>query len=359
MLSLLIAFFASFIATTLIIRSQKLHARISGDFDFSGPQKFHLRVVPRIGGLSICLGIYLTIAEYYLNSDSNSKGLYLALSSLPVFGIGIAEDLFKNISIRIRFLFIAFGALMAIILLDVSIHRIDILVIDYLLASSWVSVLFTIFAITGLTNAYNIIDGFNGLSSMIGMITLMAIGYMAIQFNDPLIIFLSFTMVSAILGFFIFNYPRGLIFLGDGGAYLIGFFISILTISLVYRHSEISPWFAVMINAYPILETLFTMYRRIFHQGKSPGHPDGLHFHSLIFRRILNPTHLSNELEWFKANAKTSPYLWILSSLAIVPAIFFWQSTPILISFLLAFIIAYIWVYKRLVNFRTPSWMHL
>jgi UDP-N-acetylmuramyl pentapeptide phosphotransferase/UDP-N-acetylglucosamine-1-phosphate transferase len=113
-----------------------------------------------------------------------------------------------------------------------------------------------------------------------------------------------------------------------------------------------------MVNAYPIMETLFTIYRRKFHQGKSPGHPDGIHFHSLIFRRILNPTHIHDELDWFNANSKTSPYLWILSSLATIPALVFWESTPILVSFFVLFSISYVWLYKKIVNFKTPAWMH-
>ena len=194
---------------------------------------------------------------------------------------------------------------------------------------------------------------------MVGIIALVALGYMGITFNDPLILFLSFTMTASILGFFIWNYPRGLIFLGDGGAYLIGFWVATLSILIVCRHHDISPWFAVMLNAYPIIETLFTIYRRKFHQGKSPGHPDAIHFHSLIFRRIINRTSVHNELEWFSANAKTSPYLWILSSLAVIPAILFWNSTSILMAFLSVFSISYLWLYNRVVTFRTPDWMKL
>jgi len=113
----------------------------------------------------------------------------------------------------------------------------------------------------------------------------------------------------------------------------------------------------LLLNAYPILETVFTIYRRKFHQGKNPGHPDGMHFHSLIFRRILNKTHINNESDWFSANAKTSPYLWVLTSLAVIPAILYYDSTAILIGFFLIFIISYVWLYKRVVTFRTPKWM--
>ena len=164
-------------------------------------------------------------------------------------------------------------------------------------------------------------------------------------------------MAAAIMGFFLLNYPRGLIFLGDGGAYLIGFWVATLSVLLVNLHPEISPWFAVMVNAYPIMETLFTIYRRKFHQGKSPGHPDGIHFHSLIFRRILNRTHINTELDWFNANSKTSPYLWIITSMATIPAILFFHSTPILIGFIALFTAAYVWLYKKIITFKTPKWI--
>lgn len=355
----LIAFFVSFAVTILVIRTQSIHGKISGDVDFDGPQKFHKKPVPRIGGLGIGLGIFTSIVLYFAKDDANTQELYLLVGAIPVFGIGIAEDLTKKVSVITRLIFTAFGSAIAITLLGASISSLDIPGIDYLMAIPAISIVFTVFAITGLANAYNIIDGFNGLSSMVGMITLVALGYMGLQVGDPLIVFLSFIMVGAILGFFIWNYPRGLIFLGDGGAYLIGFWVAAISVLIVSRHEQMSPWFAVMVNAYPILETLFTIYRRKFHQGKSPGHPDGIHFHSLIFRRILNPSHISNELEWFNANAKTSPYLWVLSTLAIVPAILFSNSTPILIGFLLLFATSYVWLYKRLVSFKTPKWMHL
>ena len=359
MISSLAAFFISFIASLLIIRTQSLHGRISGDTNLDGPQKFHMRVVPRIGGLAIALGVFISVALFDHGSTDEMNGLFLLASILPVFGIGIMEDLTKRLSVRIRLLFIAIGALMVIFLVGTSINQLDIPGIDYVIALPAISILFTAFAITGLTNSYNIIDGFNGLSSMIGMITLVAIAYIGTVFSDSLIVLLSFTMIGAILGFFIFNYPKGMIFLGDGGAYLIGFWVAVLSILIVSRHEEISPWFAVMVNAYPILETLFTIYRRKFHQRKSPGHPDGLHFHSLIFRRILNPSHINTESEWFSANAKTSPYLWVLSSIAVIPAVLFWNSTPILMGSMLVFIGGYVWLYRRIVIFNTPHWMHL
>lgn len=358
MISLLVTFITSFAVSIFIVRTQKYHGSISGDRVFSGPQKFHSVTVPRIGGLSIGLGIFVATITSYQNNPQGIDRALLLICAIPVFGIGLTEDLTKIISVRIRLFFTASGALLVCLFLNSQIHSLDIPIIDQLLAIPTISIAFTVFTITGLSNAYNIIDGFNGLCSMVGMLTLIALGYMGFKFNDPIIFFSSFTMVSAILGFFLLNYPKGLIFLGDGGAYLIGFWVSVLSVLLVNRHSEISPWFALLVNAYPVIETLFSIYRRKFHQGKSPGHPDGMHFHSLIFRRILNSKSIKSKFDLLDANARTSPYLWVMSALAIAPATLFFYSSSLLIAFMTIFVILYVWLYKKIVKFQTPQWLH-
>ena len=260
--------------------------------------------------------------------------------------------------VKTRLFFTAIAAAMAANYLGAQITRLDIPGIDSLFTLPGVAILFTVFAITGLSNAYNIIDGFNGLSSMVGIITLMGLAYVSFIVKDPSLMYLSLVLAASILGFFVWNYPRGLIFLGDGGAYLIGFWVATITVLLVARHSNISPWFALLINAYPILETLFTIYRRKIHQGKSPGLPDGIHFHTLIYRRILNPLCMGKKEDWFTANAKTSPYLWTLTAMAIAPAILWWNSTQAMICGAIIFTISYTWLYRRIVTFKTPRWMH-
>ena len=358
MISLLTAFFTSFIATLLIIRFQHLHNRFSSDHD-AGPQKFHIGSIPRIGGIGIAIGLSAAIIVRLQSNSAPILEITLLMCAIPTFTIGLMEDLTKKISVRRRLFFTVISAALAANYLGAQITHIDIPGIDFVLGFPIIAIFFSIFAITGLANAYNIIDGFNGLSSMVGIITLLGLAYVGFLTGDTLIVFLSLIMAGAILGFFIWNYPGGLIFLGDGGAYLIGFWIGVLSILLVARHPTISPWFALLINAYPTLETLFTIYRRKIHQGKSPGQPDGIHFHTLIYRRILNPSTAKSKSDWLSANAKTAPYLWILTTLTAVPSILWWQSTPILVTFSLAFAISYVWLYKRIVSFKTPEWMSI
>lgn len=124
----------------------------------------------------------------------------------------------------------------------------------------------------------------------------------------------------------------------------------------------ISPWFTLIINTYPVFETLFTIWRRKVHQGKSPCLPDAAHFHSLIYRRLLRwanvPQKNSTEPEaTFYANATTSPYLWLLSSMAIMPGVLWWHLTCALQLSFFVFCVSHWWIYKSIVQFNTPNWL--
>jgi hypothetical protein len=83
-----------------------------------------------------------------------------------------------------------------------------------------------------------------------------------------------------------------------------------------------------------------------------------MHFHTLIYRRILKAKLSGPLAEQYLSNASTSPYLWLISSIGIIPAIFFYQSTPILIVFATAFVIIYLWLYRKIISFKTPLWLH-
>lgn len=360
---MLFAFFCSLLITLGLIRYQHLHEKVSSDYDLSGPQKFHIFIVPRIGGIGIFLSIFLTslIALLFFKLD---RGLILAqliACALPTFLIGLIEDFTKKMGVKIRLIATACSAGLLSYFFNAWIISIQVPGIDWLL-SFWIfSMIFTIIGIIGLTNAYNIIDGFNGLASMVAMISLFAIGYVAFKANDPILASACLIVIGAIAGFFIWNYPKGLIFLGDGGAYLIGFLIAGFSILLVLRNPIVSPWFPLLVNAYPVFETLFTIWRRKVHQGKNPGLPDGAHFHSLIYRRLIRwaEVHLIKGTAAHTKNAKTSPYLWFLSSLAIFPAIIWWQTTWILQCFALLFCISYVYIYNSVVKFKTPRFLKL
>jgi hypothetical protein len=109
---------------------------------------------------------------------------------------------------------------------------------------------------------------------------------------------------------------------------------------------------------YPAFETVFSAYRRMFVRGHSPAMPDGIHLHSLIFRRIVQWAVGRKEARaLMRRNSLTSPYLWLLSLMAVVPATLFWRHTSVLIFFCILFIVSYVWLYARIVRFKSPRWM--
>ena len=354
-----LAFFISLVSTLALVRYQHLHEKISSDHDLSGPQKFHTQAVPRIGGIGIFLSLICSALSAFLFS-STERGLLLfqlTACAFPAFAIGLIEDLTKKMGVKTRLIATALSACMGIYFVNVLISKINVPGFDWLLSIGVIAIIFTVIAVTGLVNAYNIIDGFNGLASMVGIISLLAIGYVAFKANDLVLASICLIVIGAIGGFFIWNYPRGLIFLGDGGAYLIGYLIATLSILLIVRNTIASPWFALLVNAYPIFETLFTIWRRKVHQGKNPSLPDGAHFHSLIYRRIIRWAEVCElkDTASYAKNAKTSPYLWLLSSLAVFPAIVWWQTTWILQCFALLFCVFYVFAYKAVVKFKIPG----
>ncbi len=351
---ILISFIVSFIVNFLIVRLSKNINKLITDHIHEGPQKFHVKPTPRLGGIGIYLAVIsISIYSFIFNVETKYLFLMLLISSLPVFISGIYEDITKTLSPKARILLMLIGASLAYFLLDAKVIRIDIPYIDSFISLPLISFLFTVFAIIGLTNAINIIDGFNGLAAGVSIMIFFAIAYVAFYTGDKFILLASFSMIGAILGFFFFNYPYGLIFLGDGGAYFIGFVIAVLSILLVKNHSEVSAWFPVMVSIYPIYETIFSIYRKKFLRKISPMVPDGLHFHMIIYKTIVKKLLGTNNPLY--RNPATSPLIWGLNILGVVPAVLFWRNTIALIFFVLLFMFIYTKIYFSIIKSKTPK----
>jgi UDP-N-acetylmuramyl pentapeptide phosphotransferase/UDP-N-acetylglucosamine-1-phosphate transferase len=353
MLASFLSFIISCLITILVLRYRYKHERLTSDFDFDGPQKFHKVAVPRIGGLGVFIGALIG-ALVRLTQDVGSGLILLQIVAcgFTAYTVGTLEDLTKKVSPRLRILGCLISALTAYLFLGTQVKSVDILWTEPIFNIPIFVAFVSCFMIVGLTNAYNIIDGFNGLVCMVAIITLSAIAYVAFRNNDSAIVFVVVALIASIFGFFIWNYPKGLIFLGDGGAYFIGFSIGVISILLTVRNSSVSPWFAFLINIYPIFETLFSIWRKKFIKKMSPSMPDGVHLHMLIYGRIAKWVNPGNKNSYFSSNARTSPFLWFLSSLAVFPAVIFWNNTLILQLASLIFCLSYIYIYRAIVKFK-------
>jgi UDP-N-acetylmuramyl pentapeptide phosphotransferase/UDP-N-acetylglucosamine-1-phosphate transferase len=359
MLQLASAFAVSFLVTLWIVRSAKWLQRVAGDFDLTGPQKFHAIPVPRIGGVGILLGVVVGAAVVAGNEPGAVwwQVLFLACA-VPTFVAGVAEDLTKTQSPRRRLFFTALSAGLAGWLVGAVITRTDIPGLDWVVGFPLGALLVTMFVVVGVANAVNIIDGFNGLASMCVVIMLIGLACVAFAVDDHLIALLALAGIGAVLGFFVWNFPAGLVFLGDGGAYFLGFYVAELAILLLHRNPGVSPMFPLLLCLYPVFETLFSIYRRKWLRGAPMGMPDAAHLHSLIYRRFMRwAAGASGTRKLSRRNSMTSPYLWLLCSLSVLPAVLWFDSTAIQAVVILVFSAAYVLLYWRIVRFRSPRWL--
>jgi UDP-N-acetylmuramyl pentapeptide phosphotransferase/UDP-N-acetylglucosamine-1-phosphate transferase len=322
---LLWGFLASFICSVGLVLTTKWHGRFSLDGTM-GVQKFHLTPTPRIGGVAIVAGLLITWATAG-EQLADLLGPVL-LASLPAFAFGFAEDLTKRVSVRTRLFATMTSGGVAWLLTDASLTHLGVPGLDLALGLAPLSVLFTAFAVGGVANSINIIDGFNGLSSGSVAICLVSLGLIAHNVGDVSLASVCFLVAAVSIGFLVVNFPLGKLFLGDGGAYLLGFLIGWLAVLLAHRNSGISVWAPMMACAYPVFETLFTIIRRLW-TNTDPGQPDNRHLHSLVKVGISVRAFL--KLRADLRNASVSPFCWCLAAVPAALAVRFSDSTAALL----------------------------
>ncbi len=349
-----VAAMTAFAVSLALVRMGGRHAR-SLDETWSGPQKIHEVAVPRVGGIAIAIGMVAAVVVTTAIGGPAMNAWLLLLCVLPGFAWGLVEDLTKKGAVFGRLAITGCSAMLAFVLLDARIVQLGVPGLDVLLLFPALSFVFTVFAMTGVGHAMNVIDGLNGLSSVTSLLAALGLAVVAWTVGDRFIAHAATVFGAAVAGFLVVNYPRGKIFLGDGGAYLIGLVLAELSVLLVQRNATVSPWFPLVLLAYPIWETLFSMYRRKLRRT-STGNADALHLHSLVYRRVV-PAAVCNGAgrHCWARNALASRLMWILPTLCWLPAVLFWGHTHVLQLFAVAFAILYMVMYRRIVRFRVPA----
>jgi UDP-GlcNAc:undecaprenyl-phosphate GlcNAc-1-phosphate transferase len=329
------------------------------DDTLGGLRKVHVSPTPRIGGAAVAAGIFGGAAVAMLTDGNVRSWLILLLCALPGLVWGLIEDLSKRGDVLVRLALTSTAAGLAFILLDARLTEIDVPGIDTLLALDMLSFAFTVFAIAGIAHAINVIDGLNGLSGFTTLLAAIGIAIVAWLVDDSFVFTASCVLAASIAGFLLVNFPSGRIFLGDGGAYLIGLVLAVLSVMLVHRNSEVSPWFPPVLLAYPIWETLFSMYRRK-RRGYSTGRADALHLHFLVYRRLVRwhgKTH--NPLDFATRNSLASACMWVLPVVCFGSALTFWNSSSGLMIAGWTFNACYVGLYLCFVRFKIPAWLVL
>ena len=156
-------------------------------------------------------------------------------------------------------------------------------------------------------------------------------------------------IAGAVLGFLLVNWPLGKLFLGDGGAYAVGFALAWIAVLMLARHPEVSAWAPLLVCGYPILEVIFSIVRRK-KRGLSPGDPDRLHLHSIVKKRLVR--HLIPHASNLIRNSVTGAFMWIAASTPILFAVALCTQTVDLVICLTLCAFLYSAFYARLTQFR-------
>ncbi len=352
----LIAAICSFVVSILIVLTERWHGNHSLDMDMTGAQKFHKKPVPRIGGIALLMGILGVIV--FGMSASPSEGATndtdafskLLLAVMPAFIAGLLEDLTKSVSVISRLLATFASALIACWLLDAYLPRLDIWGVDTVLQVMPVAIVFTAFAVAGVANSINVIDGFNGLAGGTAVIILAGMGFLAWQAGDVFVAKLAIVGIGATIGFLFLNYPTGRLFMGDGGAYLLGFWIAEVAVLTVARNPSINTWQILAICAYPIIEVLYSIYRKKVIRKMSPGLPDRLHFHMLVYRRFIWRLVPANSMQSWVRNAMVACVVVTWIAPLTLLSVHYGRTIPGAVGMLLIELSLYLVIYARLVR---------
>lgn len=353
---LLLGFVVTVVTTWLVCNLSKILS--IGRDSAQGVQKFHVNPTSRLGGIAIFLGLASSVIAISEVAEFHHYSFWFLLAAIPVWLAGLTEDLTGKVGPTLRLVMATLSAAWLFGTLSVSVNRTDVWPIDLLLGIPGAPLCVTLLVVAGFTHSLNIVDGFHGLACGLAIIALSGLAFMACKVGDTLLLQMCLTSLAVVLGFFVFNWPKGAIFLGDAGAYLIGFWVVELGILLAMRNPQISPMAPVVVGLLPLIETLFSMYRRNVIRNHPVNQPDALHLHTLVYRRTLfNPaiTYTANQLN--AVNAKVALFFWLPAAIFAVLACIFAESTETQLALMLIYLSMYNWLYMRLVRFKVPAFM--
>ncbi|WP_121616726.1 glycosyltransferase family 4 protein [Virgibacillus halodenitrificans] len=277
-----IAFFISLflaILSTPVIKAISLKFNI---IDNPNYRRVNQQIMPSMGGLAIILGF---LAGYIYLWPETSNNLFILLGIIIIAVTGIIDDKF-SLPAKYKFL----GQCLAAYIATTLGFQINFITMPFLGEVNFglLSVPITMFWIVGIINAINFIDGLDGLASGVSIIAVSAMLIMAITNSDFFAVSLSVVLIGSSLGFLTFNKYPAKIFMGDTGSMFLGYIISLISISGLFKSLTVfSIIIPVLILGVPIFDTSFAIVRRLL-KGQKPYSPDKSHLHHHLLRMGFN-----------------------------------------------------------------------
>ena len=271
--------------------------------DYPGGRKTHSSPTPLIGGLTI---YFTLLAAVGINNDWGSDFAIIVLWAGTVFFIGLVDD-FKHVSWPIRLIVQVIAAIGVIFSTNIEITYLGSYPILGALELGPLSIAFTIFAVVGLANAYNLIDGINGLCGGLLLVPIVALVVIGGAHTNEIDLNLLITIISLciFLVFNLINNPKANLFLGDAGSSGLGFIVSFLMIAQIYDPKlSAAPPLALWLLLVPIMDTIHVIVRRTL-KRQSIFQPGSDHLHHRLMKIGYSQT-------------TTFSLLWLLACLGVV-----------------------------------------
>ncbi|MEW6614776.1 MAG: MraY family glycosyltransferase [Thermodesulfobacteriota bacterium] len=298
-----ISLLISFLFTPLTIRL----ANIWQVVDNPGQVKIQKEPTPRLGGLAIFSGVFLSLLFYLIlkEGEIGLQVLGVMLGAMAIFLVGLLDDIFE-----LKPLLKFSGQLLAALIPILFGLRMEIAV------SLWISVPLTLFFVLGACNALNLIDGLDGLAS--GVTILVSTSFLTLFLiqGNPFGALLSLMVMGSNMGFLRYNFHKAKTYMGDSGSLFLGYILAILAILCINSSQNrlSSLLAAVLILGLPVYDTALSILRRYLNK-KSISVPDLGHF----YNRLMTGYHLSHR--------KAVGVCWIISSVFGLLGIFSYIST--------------------------------
>jgi len=257
--------------------------------------------------------------------------------------IALKEDIYHDIGPYTRLGGVLISTVIFLAFQPYGLPHIEVPLIKDYLNLPWAAFIFFTIAICSISNGMNLIDGANGLSGMTSISILISLAFLTSRYDTYIFMPIIFCLITLLIIFLFFNYPWGKIFLGDSGAYFLGFLISGMVIIFYARHPELPTWGAVLMLFYPTIEVIFSVIRKKL-ENKSPFNADPHHLHLKLFFLI----HKSLKKEQRINNCLVMPLLSIiwLSPSVMIPWVY--DDTILIVAALIIMSIIYCGLYWAL-----------
>jgi len=320
----------------LFCKKNQLLMNLSGDTHQEFVTK---KKTPLIGGIIVLFSLFQL--KFY-NID------LFFFYSFAIFVLGFFSDVKKLNSPFLRFIFQLLIVTICIYSLDIVLVSTRIIFLDYLLSNHLFGIFFTSYCVLIIINGTNFIDGINSLA--IGYYILISAALLFLH-NNGLIISLNFNISLFIFSLIILYFLNlsGKLYLGDAGAYFLGFLFGIELIDFYLNNLKISPFFIILLLWYPAFENLFSIIRKINFK-KSPSKPDTNHLHQLIFIFFRKKKYST-----FKANNMTGILINTYNAIVIVFALIDPSHTQTQILLIMINLLLYIFVYFKLHRYNNKK----